>query len=124
MLGDIDAGAILAVTDLERARRFYTETLGLAEAGREGEELVRLRSGQSTIAIYRSQFAGTNQATALSWAVDDVKGTVAALQGKGVRFEHYDMPGFTLEGDVHVGHGMKAAWFKDPDGNILNVVGA
>jgi hypothetical protein len=45
------------------------------------------------------------------------------LKSKGVTFEHYDMPGLSLEGDIHVGQGMKVAWFKDPDGNILNFAG-
>ncbi|HMI92975.1 MAG TPA: hypothetical protein VK509_16495, partial [Polyangiales bacterium] len=70
-----------------------------------------------------SEFAGTNKATNVTWTVgDDVEGTVRQLKEKGVRFEHYDMPGMTLMGDVHVAGDMKVAWFKDPDGNILNVM--
>ena len=72
--------------------------------------------------VYRSDFAGTNEATAVTWEVDDIEAEVASLKGKGIFFEHYDMPGLALEGDVHVGEGMKIAWFKDPDGNILNIV--
>ena len=73
--------------------------------------------------MYRSQFAGTNQATAVTWQVgDDIGRIAAALKDRGVRFEHYDMPGTTLEGDLHVMGGMKVAWFKDPDGNILNLI--
>jgi hypothetical protein len=53
---------------------------------------------------------------------EDVEGIVSALKGKGVKFEHYDMPGMTRKGDVHAGGGMKIAWFKDPDGNILSIV--
>jgi hypothetical protein len=53
---------------------------------------------------------------------DDVEGVVRALKAKGVTFEHYDMPGMSREGDIHVGGNMKVAWFKDPDGNILNIV--
>jgi hypothetical protein len=51
-----------------------------------------------------------------------VEGVVSALKAKGVRFEHYDMPNVVLTGDVHVFGDMKVAWFKDPDGNILNVI--
>ena len=71
-----------------------------------------------------SDFAGTNKATAVTWSVDDVPGAVKELKAKGVQFEHYDMPGLKLEGDVHVSldGAMKVAWFRDPDGNILNVV--
>ena len=73
--------------------------------------------------VYRSDYAGTNKANAVTWAVgDDVEGVVRALKAKGVVFEHYDMPGMKLEGDVHIGADMKVAWFKDPDGNILNIV--
>ncbi|TIN51029.1 MAG: VOC family protein, partial [Mesorhizobium sp.] len=67
---------------------------------------------------------GTNKATALTWTVGDQIGAIVqALKSKGVTFERYEMPGLTLEGDVHVGYGMKVAWFKDPDGNILCLAG-
>ena len=58
----------------------------------------------------------------MTWAVDDVESEVNALKAKGVKFEHYDMPGLKRQGDVHIGGDMKVAWFKDPDGNILNIV--
>ena len=62
-------------------------------------------------------------ATAVTWAVgDDVEGVVRDLKAKGVKFEHYDMPEMKREGDIHIGGDMKVAWFKDPDGNILNIV--
>jgi catechol 2,3-dioxygenase-like lactoylglutathione lyase family enzyme len=123
MLGNKDAVANLAVRDLEVARRFYEGILGLKVIDQEGEELVVLRSGGTSLYVYRSQYAGTNKATAVTWAVgDDVEGAVRALKAKGVSFEHYDMPGSKLEGDVHVFGRMKVAWFKDPDGNILSVV--
>jgi catechol 2,3-dioxygenase-like lactoylglutathione lyase family enzyme len=122
MLGKRNAVANLAVRDLDRARKFYTETLGLDEVDKEGDELIVLRSGDSEVSVYRSDFAGTNKATAVTWGVDDIDAEVETLKGKGVMFEHYDMPGLELEGDVHVGGGMKIAWFKDPDGNILNIV--
>jgi hypothetical protein len=85
--------------------------------------LIVFKSGNSTINVYQSQYAGTNQATAVTWIVgEDVEEIVRALKAKGVTFEHYDMPDMTREGDVHVGGNMKVAWFKDPDGNILNIV--
>ena len=124
MLGTRNAVANLAVSDLDRARDFYTGTLGLKEVDNEGDELLVLKSGDSNINVYRSEYAGTNEATAVTWEVDDIEDEVAALKGKGVAFEHYDMPGLDVQGDVHVGEGMKIAWFKDPDGNILNIVSA
>jgi catechol 2,3-dioxygenase-like lactoylglutathione lyase family enzyme len=124
MLGDRDASANLAVKDLKAAKKFYEETLGLTEINAEGEELIVLKSGNSTINVYRSEYAGTNKATAVTWEVGErLQEIVKTLKSKGVRFEHYDMPGMTRDGDIHKGGDMKIAWFKDPDGNILNLVG-
>ena len=122
MLGNREATANLAVKDIDKARKFYEGTLGLTKVGAEGSELVAYKSGNSTINVYRSEYAGTNKATAVTWMVgNDIEKVVQALKAKGVTFEHYDMPGMTHEGDVHVGGKMKVAWFKDPDGNILNL---
>jgi len=122
MLGTRNAVANLAVKDIGRARAFFTDTLGLEQVDSEGDELIVLKSGDSLVNVYRSEYAGTNEATAVTWQVDDIDAEVKSLRNKGVAFEHYDMPGLEREGDVHVGHGMKVAWFKDPDGNILNIV--
>ena len=122
MLNDKDVAANIAVKNLEKARKFYEDTLGLKQVGAEGDELVVYKSGNTTVNVYRSQFAGTNRATAVTWTVgDDVEAVVRALKAKGVTFEHYDMPDMKLEGDLHVAGDMKVAWFKDPDGNILNI---
>jgi catechol 2,3-dioxygenase-like lactoylglutathione lyase family enzyme len=123
MLREKDAVANLAVKDLSRAKQFYEGTLGFEPVGHEGDELIVYRSGKTTFNVYRSKEAGTNKATAVTWTVgDNVKAVVQELKAKGVTFERYDLPGLTLEGDVHVGDGMQVAWFKDPDGNILNIV--
>lgn len=123
MLGNRNAVANLAVKDLATAKKFYEGTLGLTVAATEGEEVIVYQSGASKLNVYRSRYAGTNQATAVTWAVgDELETIVRELARKGVRFEHYDMPGMTREGDVHVQGDMKVAWFKDPDGNILNVI--
>jgi catechol 2,3-dioxygenase-like lactoylglutathione lyase family enzyme len=123
MLGNRDAAANIAVRNLETARRFYEGTLGLKQVSADGDHLIAYRSGNSTLLVYRSDYAGTNKATAATWTVgEDVEGIARALKAKGVAFEHYDMPGVTRNGDVHVGGGRKIAWFKDPDGNILCIV--
>jgi len=123
MLGDTEAIATLAVKDLKRAAAFYEGMLGLKVKARQGEELVSYATGSTVLNVYRSEFAGTNRATAVCWAVGGRVDEIArALKAKGVAFERYDLPGLELEGDVHVGHGMRVAWFKDPDGNILNIV--
>jgi catechol 2,3-dioxygenase-like lactoylglutathione lyase family enzyme len=121
-LRDTDAIATVAVKDIGKAAEFYEETLGLSRTGAEGDEVVMFGSGDTTINVYRSNYAGTNKATALTWAVDDVEDTVRTLKAKGVKFEHYDLPNTKQEGDVHVSGDIKVAWFKDPDGNILSVV--
>ena len=123
MLGQKDAAANIAVKDLARARKFYEGTLGLKLIEQQGDEAITFGSGRSQIIVYRSQFAGTNKATAMTWtAGGELEGIVGALQSKGVKFEHYDMPGMKREGDIHVAGELKAAWFKDPDGNILSVM--
>jgi len=123
MLGDKAAVANIAVTDLDRSRRFYEDTLGLRPVMAEGEELIVFQSGDTTLNVYRSKYAGTNQATALTWvAGDDMEEIMRELKAKGVAFEHYDMPDMTREGDLHVAGEMKVAWFKDPDGNVLSIV--
>ena len=122
MLGDKDAAANIAVKDLEKAKKFYEDSLGLAQVDAEGQEAIVFKSGKSTVIVYRSQYAGTNKATAMTWVVGgDIERVVQQLKAKGIRFEHYDMPGATREGDIHVAGDMKVAWFKDPDGNILNI---
>jgi catechol 2,3-dioxygenase-like lactoylglutathione lyase family enzyme len=123
MLGNKDAVATVAVKDLKAAKKFYEGTLGLEPAETQEPEAVTYKSGSSNVLVYRSQYAGTNRATAATWGVGrDIEKVVQALKAKGVAFEHYDLPGLTRKGDVHVGGNMKAAWFKDPDGNILALV--
>lgn len=123
MLNRKNAMATIAVRDINTARSFYGDTLGLEQSGAEGEDLIRYRSGDSTLVVYRSDYAGSNQATAATWSVgEDLEQIVRELQSKGVAFEHYNMPGLTLQGDIHVGAGIRLAWLRDPDGNILNIV--
>lgn len=122
MLKDHDSSAILAVSDLGRARDFYGDVLGLelAEEGKEEGVLV-YKTGTTKLVVYQSEYAGTNRANAVVWGVgDDIDAIVAALEGKGARFEHY--PGIgRLEGNIHVAGGAKLVWLKDRDGNILHL---
>ncbi len=123
MLGKNDLTPMIAVKDLDRARAFYEETVGLTTIDRLGEEVVSMKSGDTRIDVYRSEFAGTNKATALTFNVDDIATEISDLKEKGVMFEHYDgMDGLTRNGDVYEAEGMKTAWFKDPDGNILSLI--
>ncbi len=119
MLGDYDALATIAVKNLKAARTFYEDKLGFKAVHTEGDQAVTYQSGKSQLLVYQSHFAGTNKATAATWMVKDVEGLVKELKAKGVTFEHYDFPGVTLEGDVHVMGKRRNSWFKDPDGNTL-----
>lgn len=123
MLADKDAIGMIAVKDLAGAAQFYGEVLGLEKLESPEQEVLIFRSGASKINVYRSEYAGTNQATCVMWDVGSDLETIAArLKAKGVVFEHYDLPGLTLDGDIHVGSKMKVAWFRDSDGNILSIV--
>ena len=122
MLKTHDSSAIVAVRDLDRARSFYGDVLGLelAEEGKEEGVLV-YRTGATRLVVYQSEFAGTNRANAVVWGVgQDLDGIVAELEAKGAAFEHYPDIG-RLEGNVHVAGGARLVWLKDPDGNILHI---
>jgi catechol 2,3-dioxygenase-like lactoylglutathione lyase family enzyme len=123
MLGDHDVGATLAVSNFEASRKFYEDTLGLTAAmAMEGAAIYT--SGNSRLLVYESEYAGTNKATAATWAVgDQLDSVLDDLRGKGVTFEHFDdLPGTTREGDIHTMGDMRGVWFKDPDGNFLSIV--
>ena len=122
MLGNAEVAATLAVTDIDRAKRFYEGKLGLTLSRGPQPGVLIYKVGSSRLIVYSSEFAGTNKATAATWMVDDVEGTVKLLKARGVAFEHYEFPGINLHGDVHEMGDSKAAWFKDPDGNILAIV--
>jgi catechol 2,3-dioxygenase-like lactoylglutathione lyase family enzyme len=122
MLGDANVQPMLPVRDLQVAEKFYEGTLGLKEVDEAPGAAVTYRTGESTLVVYRSEFAGTNKGTAALWEVDDVEKTVRELKSRGVKFEHYDdMPEVTRQGDVHHAGDLRVAWFKDPDGNILSI---
>lgn len=123
MLGAKEAMATVAVRDLGKARQFYEGKLGLRLTDQQEQEALTFEAGKAKLLVYRSEYAGSNQATAATWLIgNDMEKVVQTLKGKGIAFEHYNMPGMMLKGDIHVADGMKAAWFKDPDGNIHALV--
>ena len=123
MLHDKDVMATVAVKDIKAARKFYEGTLGLKAVESQEQGVLAFKTGGSSLLVYESQYAGTNKATAVTWSVGAaVADLVRALGAKGVVFEHYDFPGTTRQGDLHVAGGMKVAWFKDPDGNIHSLI--
>lgn len=120
MLKDKSSSAIVAVSDLDRARAFYETTLGLPLERTTADCLLCFRTGDTLLNVYRSDFAGTNKANAVVWRCGgDVDAIVAELKGRGVAFHYFD--GLARDGDVHVSDGMRLAWFRDPDGNFLHL---
>src|SRR5688572_10962807 len=110
MLGTANATPMIAVKDLDRARKFYEDTLGLQAKEEMGGEVLTVTSGSTPITIYRSEVAGTNKANGLTFDVDENGSEVGALKEKGIFFEHYRMPGLERQGDLYVARGMKTAW--------------
>jgi catechol 2,3-dioxygenase-like lactoylglutathione lyase family enzyme len=120
-LSDCSVETLLAVSDLERARRFYEHQLGLMP-GEEEEEGVRYPCADGTrIFVYLSpENAGKSPATLAGWLVDDLDATMDELMSRGVLFEQYDQPGIkTDERGVFDAGRFRAAWVKDPDGNTM-----
>jgi catechol 2,3-dioxygenase-like lactoylglutathione lyase family enzyme len=123
MLADTPVAATIPVKDMAKARHFYEDTLGLTPE-QNGGDWASYRSGDSSMFVYRSEFAGTNRATAATWNVgSEIEGIVSDLKARGVAFETYDLPGAERQGDLLVAGDMKLAWCKDPDGNILALAG-
>ena len=120
MLSDHPTYTTLPVTDLGAAREFYEETLGIRPV-MVTEGGVMYESGGTQFFVYpsRSRPGGHTQ---MSWRVPDIKAEVAALKARGISFEHYEVPGLEMEGDVaHSGPEVWTAYFKDPEGNLLGL---
>ncbi|WP_296167953.1 VOC family protein [uncultured Brevundimonas sp.] len=122
MLNAHASSAIVAVSDLARARHFYETVLGLELAEGGGDAPLVFKTGPTHLVVYASEFAGTNKANAVVWGVGDrIEAIAADLKSKGVVFEHYDMDGATYADGVHRMGDFRMVWFKDPDGNILHL---
>jgi catechol 2,3-dioxygenase-like lactoylglutathione lyase family enzyme len=129
MLGTSDVATRLPAQDLERARAFYAEKLGLVPV-EERPGGLRYRCGNGYFALFASSGAPSGDHTQMGWEVDDLEATVAELRRRGVVFEEYDLPGYrTVDGIADVagnypsrgGVGEKAAWFRDSEGNLLGI---
>ena len=120
MLSDKPTYTTIPVSGLERATRFYSDTLGLTpEMITEGG--VMYRTGGTRFFVYPSAFKAAGH-TQMSWVVGDIKAEVAALKASGVDFESFDRPGIkTVDGISQVGPAVWAAYFRDPDGNLLGL---
>jgi catechol 2,3-dioxygenase-like lactoylglutathione lyase family enzyme len=128
MLADSHVATRLPAKDLARARRFYSEKLGL-EPVEERPGGLRYRCGGTDFALFESAGAASGTHTQMGWEVADIEATVAALKARGVIFEEYDLPGLkTVNGIAEIegnyaskGIGERGAWFRDSEGNLLGI---
>lgn len=129
MAGPLDsAHAVTKVPcqDLDRARRFYRDRLGL-EAAEEREGGLRYLCGATEFHLFQSSGSASGTATQMGFEVDDLDRVVADLRARGVEFEEVDVPGFTVEGEIVTvpgnypskGRGERGAFFRDSEGNLL-----
>ncbi|MEO6200165.1 MAG: VOC family protein [Cryobacterium sp.] len=118
MLSDLEVIGVLPAKDLQRARAFYKDKLGLEPAEVRDDGLI-YRMSQGSFLLYETPNAGSAKNTQLCWNTSDVEADVAELRGKGVVFEEYDFPGMKTEKGIAVLDGVKGAWFLDSEGNIL-----
>ena len=111
----------IPVSDVNRARRFYEEKLGLQPKEQYAGGVIYECGDSSWVFMYPSAGAGTSKASTAFWEVDDVEKEVAELKKRGVVFEEYDMPNIKTVNSIASGGGAKTAWFKDTEGNILAI---
>ena len=111
---------MMPVTDVDRARTFYTESLGLDYTGTDNEgSAIYALDGGSTLVLLPRPDSRPSESTAMSFEVDDITAEIGDLEGRGVVFEDYDLPDLKTVDHVAAMGSEKAAWFKDPDGNVL-----
>ena len=120
MLKDAPIMAVLPAQDMDRAEKFYADTLGFEELRRNEDGGIIFASGEgSRFLVYPTQFAGTARNTAASFIVDDIEAVADDLRGRGIEFEDYDMGPLKTENGIATFGDVKAAWFIDPEGNIV-----
>jgi catechol 2,3-dioxygenase-like lactoylglutathione lyase family enzyme len=120
MLNDSDTYTTIPVSDLARAQRFYSETLGLTPA-MVTEGGVMYRTGGTRFFVYPSAHKASGH-TQMSWVVGDIKAEVAALKAKGIEFLEYEVPGVKMVDSIaQSGPAVWTAYFRDPDGNLLGL---
>jgi len=112
----------IPVHDIARARAFYEGKLGWKPAQERPGGVVYEFADHTGCFMYKTPYAGTSKASQAFWEVADIEREKAELESRGVVFEHFDVPGMNTDSDIATGSGARAAWFKDPDGNILALI--
>lgn len=124
MLNDRRCHTTIPAQDLERAKAWYGEKLGL-HPYEEDPQGIWFRCGDgSVLSLYPSAYAGTAQHTVIGWLSMDLNGDVAALRARGVTFEEYDLPGLRTVGGIAPFGRYRGAWFRDSEGNTLMIYDA
>ena len=121
MLANAAVAPTLPAVDLKRARRFYEATLGLKVVKEDPSPGIMVQCGNGTMIYIYERAATKADHTVASFAVDDLDAEMLALQRKGIKFEEYNLPGLKTDHGVVTIDGMKGAWFKDTEGNILSL---
>ncbi|WP_455836908.1 VOC family protein [Pseudarthrobacter siccitolerans] len=122
MLKDSAIMAVLPAKDINRARDFYRDKLGIEPGGSMEEDSLMYTCGKGTsFLVYQTDNAGSAKNTQMGWEVDNLDREMEELRGRGVKFEDYDFPGLKTENGVASSDWGKAAWFLDSEGNILNI---
>jgi catechol 2,3-dioxygenase-like lactoylglutathione lyase family enzyme len=128
MLEQSNVATRLPVQDMERARRFYREKLGLTPAEERPGGLL-YHCGMSSFGLFQSAGRAAGTHTQMGWEVADIEPVVEILRSRGVVFEEYDLPGLkTVNGIAEIegnypskGRAERAAWFKDSEGNLIGI---
>ena len=122
MLESASTHTMIAVKDLVRAKEFYSGMLGLTVSDERPGGIRYENQAGSWFLVYRSEFAGTAKSTCMRFEVEDIESAVRQLRDRGIVFEEYDLPGVkTVDGIAEHESGARGAWFKDPDGNVLQI---
>ena len=122
MLKELNIMAVLPASDMSRATDFYTNVLGLDSPEPMNEENLLFHSGDGTsFLVYKTDNAGSARNTQMGWTTGDIDADVAALRNRGVVFEEYDFPEMKTDDGIAVMPVGRAAWFRDSEGNILNL---
>lgn len=112
---------MLPAADIDRARSFYADKMGMTPTSVVDGDL-RYESASGWFVVYPSGSAGTNQATAATWQVDDIDGAVTELKSRGVEFQDFEIEGMVMENSILTSPaGSRAAWFFDSERNILGL---
>jgi catechol 2,3-dioxygenase-like lactoylglutathione lyase family enzyme len=123
MLDNAPIFASIPAKDIERARKWYEDKLGLKPIQDMGPGGLVYRTNVTRFIVYQTAYAGTGKHTLAGWVADDIDATMAELRGRGVVFEEYDgTNGPKTESGVARADGGAAAWFKDSEDNILNLI--